>query len=164
MRRIDSINFEEVGSHREGVLGRGPHQIRWAASGNPDGFPLIFSHGGPGGQNKSFYRTLFDLEKWYLVQIDQPGNGISTPAGETSENTTQLSIGDMGDPARAARHRSMGRRGRLLGVDAVDCLRRSSPRAHCWSLRLLHVARATARSRLLVRRGANGFSPSVTPR
>ena len=95
MRRIDSINFEERPSHREGILERRPHQIRWSASGNPNGVPMIFSHGGPGGQNKSFYRTLFDLEKWYMVQIDQPGNGVSTPAGEISENTTQLSIADM---------------------------------------------------------------------
>lgn len=95
MRRLDAYNYPEREVGLTGVIERGPHRIRWAVSGNPDGMPLIMSHGGPGGQNKAFYRTMFDLDRWRMVQIDQPGNGVSEPAGELAENTTWLSIGDM---------------------------------------------------------------------
>ena len=95
MRRLDAYNYPEREADLTGVIERGPHRIRWAVSGNPDGMPLIMSHGGPGGQNKAFYRTMFDLDKWRMVQIDQPGNGVSEPAGEIAENTTWLSIRDM---------------------------------------------------------------------
>ena len=95
MRRLDAYNYPEREAHLTGVIERGPHRIRWAVSGDPDGLPVIMSHGGPGGQNKAFYRTMFDLDKWRMVQIDQPGNGVSEPAGEIVENTTWLSIEDM---------------------------------------------------------------------
>ena len=95
MRRLDAFNYEARDAAETGVIERGPHRIRWSVSGNPDGMPIVVSHGGPGGQNKAFYRTLFDLDKWRMVQIDQPGNGVSEPAGEIAENTTQLSIRDM---------------------------------------------------------------------
>ncbi len=95
MRRLDSYNYPERAAELDGVIEREPHRIRWAVSGNPDGVPLIMSHGGPGGQNKAFYRTLFDPDKWRVIQIEQAGNGVSEPAGELAENTTWLTIGDM---------------------------------------------------------------------
>lgn len=95
MRRLDAFNYEARDAAETGVIERGPHRIRWSVSGNPRRMPIVVSHGGPGDQNKAFYRTLFDLDKWRMVQIDQPGNGVSEPAGEIAENTTQLSIRDM---------------------------------------------------------------------
>ena len=52
MRRLDAYNYPERDADLTGVIERGPHRIKWAVSGNPDGMPLIMSHGGPGGQNK----------------------------------------------------------------------------------------------------------------
>lgn len=95
MRRLDAFSYEARDAAETGVIERGPHRIRWSVSGNPRRMPIVVSHGGPGDQNKAFYRTLFDLDKWRMVQIDQPGNGVSEPAGEIAENTTQLSIRDM---------------------------------------------------------------------
>lgn len=57
MRRLDAYNYPEREADLTGVIERGPHRIRWAVSGNPDGMPLVMSHRGPGGQNKAFYRT-----------------------------------------------------------------------------------------------------------
>ena len=97
MRRLDSINFEGYDPFHEGVLERGAHKIRWYASGNPEGTPMIFCHGGPGGLNRPFYRNMFDRNKWCLIQIEQRGNSVSVPTGELEDNTTWHLIEDMED-------------------------------------------------------------------
>ena len=64
------------------------HTIHWEESGNPQGQPVIFLHGGPGGGIVPVYRQYFDPEKWRIIIFDQRGCGQSTPHAELRENTT----------------------------------------------------------------------------
>ena len=64
------------------------HQIYWEESGNPDGIPVIFLHGGPGAGASPACRGFFNPEKYRIVIIDQRGCGRSLPYAETRENTT----------------------------------------------------------------------------
>lgn len=47
--------------NRTGMLdvGDGQH-LYWEESGNPDGKPVVFLHGGPGGGTEPSYRRYFD--------------------------------------------------------------------------------------------------------
>ena len=64
------------------------HSIYVEESGNKNGKPVIFLHGGPGGGIDSSYRQYFDPEKWRIIMFDQRGCGKSTPFAELKENTT----------------------------------------------------------------------------
>ena len=64
------------------------HTIHVEESGNPNGKPVIFLHGGPGGGIEPIYRQYFDPEKWRIIIFDQRGCGQSTPHAELRENTT----------------------------------------------------------------------------
>ena len=47
------------------------HQIYWEESGNPDGIPVIFLHGGPGAGASPACRGFFNPEKYRIVIIDR---------------------------------------------------------------------------------------------
>jgi proline iminopeptidase len=64
------------------------HTIHYEESGNPQGKPVIFLHGGPGGGIAPVYRQYFDPQQWRIVIFDQRGCGQSTPYAELRENTT----------------------------------------------------------------------------
>ncbi|MDJ0531873.1 MAG: prolyl aminopeptidase [Xenococcaceae cyanobacterium MO_207.B15] len=64
------------------------HTIHYEESGNPQGKPVIFLHGGPGGGIAPMYRRYFDPQKWRIVIFAQRGCGQSTPYAELKENTT----------------------------------------------------------------------------
>ncbi len=64
------------------------HTIYFEQSGNPDGKPVVFLHGGPGGGSLPVFRQYFDPAKWRIVIFDQRGCGRSTPHAELRENTT----------------------------------------------------------------------------
>ncbi len=71
------------------------HTIYWERVGNPDGIPLIFLHGGPGGGLIEDYRRYFDPEAYHVILFDQRGSGRSTPHAELEENTTWDLIKDI---------------------------------------------------------------------
>ena len=71
------------------------HTIHVEESGNINGKPVIFLHGGPGGGIEPVYRQYFDPEKWRIVVFDQRGCGQSTPHAELQENTTWDLIADI---------------------------------------------------------------------
>ncbi len=71
------------------------HELYYEQCGNPDGKPLLFLHGGPGGSCNPFYRRYFNPQKYRLIRFHQRGAGVSTPHAEIKENTTQLLIGDI---------------------------------------------------------------------
>ena len=55
-------------------------QICWETSGNPEGRPALYLHGGPGsGLGLGGYRRRFDPERYLVVGLDQRGCGRSTP-------------------------------------------------------------------------------------
>jgi proline iminopeptidase len=56
--------------------------------GNPDGKPVVFLHGGPGGASSPDHRRQFDPDKYKILVFDQRGCGKSTPFASLDNNTT----------------------------------------------------------------------------
>ena len=71
------------------------HTIYYELSGNPDGKPVVFLHGGPGGGTSPLQRRFFDPERYRIVLFDQRGCGKSTPHAELRENTTWHLVDDI---------------------------------------------------------------------
>lgn len=84
-----------------GLLDVGDGQeIYWETSGNPDGKPAVFLHGGPGGGTSPEHRRLFDPERYRIVLIDQRGCGrslphASDPGADLAANTTWHLVADI---------------------------------------------------------------------
>ena len=78
-------------------------RIYWEASGNPDGVPMVWLHGGPGsGLPSTGYRRQLDPAQWLIVGLDQRACGRSRPLAtepgfDLSTLTTQTMIGDLED-------------------------------------------------------------------
>jgi proline iminopeptidase len=66
----------------------GPHELYYEQSGAPDGAPVVFLHGGPGGGADPKVRRFFDPAHYRIVVFDQRGCGRSTPHACLEENTT----------------------------------------------------------------------------
>ena len=71
------------------------HTIHYEESGNPQGKPVIFLHGGPGGGIVPMYRQYFDPQQWRIVIFAQRGCGQSIPYAELRENTTWDLVDDI---------------------------------------------------------------------
>lgn len=71
------------------------HQIYWEESGNPDGLPVIFLHGGPGAGASPVCRGFFHPDVYRIVIIDQRGCGRSLPYACVEENTTWDLVADI---------------------------------------------------------------------
>ena len=71
------------------------HEIYYELSGNPEGKPVFFLHGGPGGSSSPYMRRFCDPDKFLMVLSDQRGAGKSKPYGEIKENTTQHLVEDI---------------------------------------------------------------------
>jgi proline iminopeptidase len=64
------------------------HRLYWELSGNPDGKPVVFLHGGPGGGSSPEHRRQFNPDKYKILVFDQRGCGKSTPYASLDANTT----------------------------------------------------------------------------
>jgi proline iminopeptidase len=71
------------------------HTLYWEQSGKPDGHPVVFLHGGPGGGTAPSNRRFFDPEFYRIVLFDQRGAGKSTPHACLEENTTWDLVNDI---------------------------------------------------------------------
>lgn len=71
------------------------HRIYVEESGNAQGNPVIFLHGGPGSGSNPNHRRYFNPEKYRIINFDQRGCNRSTPQGEVKDNTTDLILEDM---------------------------------------------------------------------
>lgn len=71
------------------------HELYLDEAGNPDGIPVLFVHGGPGGACDASSRRFYDPALYRIICFDQRGCGRSTPHGELRENTTADLINDM---------------------------------------------------------------------
>ncbi|WP_017443849.1 prolyl aminopeptidase [Gayadomonas joobiniege] len=71
------------------------HKIYYEESGNANGYPVIYCHGGPGGGSSPFVRRLFDPEYYRIIQFDQRGCGLSEPFMSLHNNTTAHLINDI---------------------------------------------------------------------
>ncbi len=73
----------------------GTHTMHYEQSGNPNGVPVLFLHGGPGAGASAAHRQFFDPAFYRIIIFDQRGAGRSTPLGELVDNSTPLLIADI---------------------------------------------------------------------
>ncbi|KAJ3093974.1 hypothetical protein HDU97_008736 [Phlyctochytrium planicorne] len=71
------------------------HTIYYEQSGNPEGNPVVYVHGGPGGGTSPSDRGYFDPKTYRIILFDQRGSGKSTPAAELDGNDTWSLVEDM---------------------------------------------------------------------
>ncbi len=92
--------FPSIDPFDSGMLDVGDaQQIYWECSGNPDGRPVLYLHGGPGSGCTPRNRCYFDPEVYKTVLTDQRGCGRSRPrvekAADLEVNTTAHLIEDL---------------------------------------------------------------------
>ncbi|MCU1395850.1 MAG: prolyl aminopeptidase [Ilumatobacteraceae bacterium] len=93
--------YPEIEPYESGMLDVGDGQfVAWEVSGNPDGKPVVFLHGGPGAGTSPSHRRLFDPLRYRIVLFDQRGCGRSTPHAsgpgvDLTTNTTWHLVADM---------------------------------------------------------------------
>ena len=117
-------HFLAIEPHATGMLPvTDGNEIYWEASGNPDGRPALFLHGGPGAPMSGGYRRNFDPDVWRIVYLDQRGCGRSRPLAHEdltslATNTTARIARRHRGAARASRRRELAGRRRVLGRHA----------------------------------------------
>lgn len=72
-----------------------PHLLYVEESGNPDGLPVVFLHGGPGAGSQPGHRCFFDPARYRIVVFDQRGAGRSVPHANLEGNNTQALVADI---------------------------------------------------------------------
>jgi len=88
--------YPELEPHDQGMLEvSAVHRMHYEVSGNPDGKPVVFVHGGPGGGSDPKQRRYFDPAKYRIVLFDQRGCGKSTPFASLEDNTTWDLVADI---------------------------------------------------------------------
>ena len=93
--------YPEIEPHETGLLEVGDgQQIYYEVSGNPDGKPAVYLHGGPGGASSAGQRRVFDPARYRIVLFDQRGCGrslphASAPEADLSTNTTWHLVADI---------------------------------------------------------------------
>ncbi len=88
--------YPPIEPHLRGFLPEADgHRVRYEVSGNPQGVPVLFLHGGPGSSAKPDHRRYFDPARYRIVLFDQRGCGGSLPAGGLAANTTAHLVGDI---------------------------------------------------------------------
>ena len=75
-------------------LGQG-YDLYFEESGNPEGLPVLYLHGGPGAGIDASARRLHDPAVYNLIMHDQRGAGLSKPCGGLEHNDTALLIEDI---------------------------------------------------------------------
>ena len=71
------------------------HTLYIDESGNKDGIPVLFIHGGPGSGCGKYDRRYFDPQKYRIILFDQRGAGRSTPHAELTDNNSQALVSDI---------------------------------------------------------------------
>ena len=72
-----------------------PHELYIEESGDPDGIPVLFVHGGPGSGCDPKNRCFFDPKHYRIILFDQRGAGRSTPHAELTNNHTHALVEDI---------------------------------------------------------------------
>lgn len=92
---LDNILYPKIEPFDTGMLKVSHlHTIYYEQSGNPQGKPVLFIHGGPGGGTNPIHRRYFNPAIYRIILVDQRACGKSTPHAEVEENTTPLLIED----------------------------------------------------------------------
>jgi proline iminopeptidase len=88
--------YPEIKAHAtHRLMVQSPHELYVEESGSPEGIPVLFVHGGPGGGCDSRSRRFFDPNRYRIILFDQRGAGQSTPHAELSANNTQALVDDI---------------------------------------------------------------------
>ncbi len=95
-RAVASPLYPAIEPYHNGILRVSPlHQLYYEECGNPDGKPVVFLHGGPGGGIEPRHRRFFDPARYRVVLFDQRGCGRSTPHASLIDNTTWHLVDDI---------------------------------------------------------------------
>ena len=88
--------YPEIQPYESGMLEVGDgHALYWELCGNPNGKPVVFLHGGPGGGSSPDHRRQFNPDKYKILVFDQRGCGKSTPYASLEANTTWHLVDDI---------------------------------------------------------------------
>ena len=88
--------YPEIEPFDSGFLPVSPlHTLYYEQCGNPNGKPVVFLHGGPGGGTNAKCRRFFDPAVYRIVLFDQRGCGKSKPHAELTDNTTWDLVADI---------------------------------------------------------------------
>ena len=101
----DEWKYPLVDANRSGLVqvDHAPdHKLYWEEYGNPDGEPVMFLHGGPGGACAPPMSRFFDPKRYRVILFDQRGCGKSEPtvaadgpAVALAKNTTDELVDDI---------------------------------------------------------------------
>ena len=105
------------------------HPLYWERCGNPDGKPVVFLHGGPGGGSSPVIAGSSIRAKYKILVFDQRGCGKSTPYASLDANTTWHLVEDIEKLRTKLRGRQVAGVRRLAGVRRCPSLTRDSPGA-----------------------------------
>ena len=87
--------YPKIKPYDSGFLNVDEHQVYFEQSGNPNGKPALFLHGGPGGGGSEDVRRFFNPNLYRIVVFDQRGCGRSKPHGCLENNTTWDLVSDI---------------------------------------------------------------------
>ena len=92
---VRSTLYPEIEPFSVATLRAGEHTIYFEQSGNVDGLPVVFLHGGPGSGCNVNHRRYFNPDYYRIIIFDQRGCHRSTPQGYVQDNTTQHLLNDI---------------------------------------------------------------------
>lgn len=88
--------YPAIEPNKSGYLSVGDgHEVYWEESGNPEGKPVLFIHGGPGLGTFAYNRSFFNPDKYRIILFDQRGCGKSRPFSSLEYNTTWDLVSDI---------------------------------------------------------------------
>lgn len=87
--------YPEIEPFSRHSLSADGHKIYFEESGNRDGLPVVFIHGGPGSGSNENHRRYFHPKTYRIINFDQRGCNRSTPVGRTEANTTWDLVEDL---------------------------------------------------------------------
>ncbi|QCZ92341.1 prolyl aminopeptidase [Salinimonas iocasae] len=88
--------YPDIGSYASGYVKTADDcELYYEQSGNPDGIPVLYLHGGPGAGLSPNYRRFFDANRYHIIAFEQRGCGRSRPFGSLEGNTTQNTLRDI---------------------------------------------------------------------
>ena len=126
--------YPEIEPYEKGMLDVGDgHKLYYDVSGNPDGVPAIFLHGGPGAGCSPRCRRFFDPAFYKIVILDQRGSGQSIPnaaddlSGSLVENNTPKLVSDI---EKLREHLGVPKWGLVLGGSWGSTLALAYAQAH----------------------------------
>ncbi len=96
LKPLDRELYAAFAAYDHGLLAVGDgHTLHWSVAGNPEGVPVLYLHGGPGGSCNAIFRRFFDPQHYKVIMLDQRGCGRSTPYASVQNNTSQALLDDI---------------------------------------------------------------------